>query len=95
MTLQHFPNPGAAVRNKGRVLARGGSYIAVEPDNTATQVYFEHIGGRDRCVSAPVRGAAARPPSGGHRDWLSSGGAREAGKLEVVEFRACSVGQRR
>jgi ubiquinone/menaquinone biosynthesis C-methylase UbiE len=43
MTLQHLPDPGAAVRDIARVLTHGGRFITVEPDNTANQVYFDGV----------------------------------------------------
>lgn len=43
MTLQHLPEPGAAIHDIGRALVRGGTFVAVEPDNTANQVYFDGV----------------------------------------------------
>lgn len=43
MTMQHLPDPRAALGDIGRALAPGGTLIAVEPDQTASQVYFDGV----------------------------------------------------
>jgi hypothetical protein len=43
MTLQHVADPAAALRDIGRVLGSGGALIAVEPDQTGSQTYFDGV----------------------------------------------------
>jgi SAM-dependent methyltransferase len=41
MTLQHLPDVGAALGEARRVLAPGGTLLAVEPDNLGQRFYFD------------------------------------------------------
>ena len=66
MTLQHLPDPGAAIRDIGRALVRGGVFIAVKPDNTANRSIRRRPGGRCDRFPEPISGAAARTSPGGH-----------------------------
>lgn len=43
MTLQHVADPSAALRDIHRVLRVGGTLVAVEPDQTGMQVYFDGV----------------------------------------------------
>lgn len=43
MTMQHLPDPRAALGDIGRVLCPGGTLIAVEPDQTGAQLYFDGV----------------------------------------------------
>jgi hypothetical protein len=65
--MQDLANPCAAVREIARVLAAAGTFIGIEPDNTANQIYFDGVLGCERCDPGPVQGTAATSPARGQR----------------------------
>ena len=96
MTLQHLADPRAAIVEIARVLAPGGSFVAVEPDNTNNLLYFD---GPLAEVTAALRALFEERRRHLRPADLAVGPAVarlvEQERLEVVEFFPYALGRAR